>query len=206
MRPMIDVLESRTLLSVASGFSSHNAQVLAGARVARAAVAGGTATLLADLRGVGADLQSLPNTPANRQMLTTLRADTQKLHTKLGADITATVNAAEPSARKLLGEGIAVLTHPTHLALQTQFLSDLNSLSDVLNAPGNTLASDAQAGRDQLLSDLNNLVAANQGNAALAADVQKIQADSQSIVDQVNTELQAVQNSFSSLIAALTGG
>jgi hypothetical protein len=202
---MIQSLESRVLFSSVATFLADGTQLAIDVGAARVDVAAYATALRGDVRSVGGDLHGLPKSAGNTSLLNALQADESKWSAAVRADVRSVVSAATVNGKKTITDAIHVFLHPTNLAFIARLASDLLSIGSGLSAPLAKLQADVASGRSALLTDLNNLAAANSSDAALQSNVQQIGSDSQSAIDKLTADGQTLQSDLQNLGVILGG-
>ena len=205
MSPFVQTLESRTLLS-ASGATivTDEGRLLGDARSIRADVHHFGSVLKNDSRLIQTDLRGLPGTPANRTLVSTLRADVQKGVAKLQKDVAAVVRVGSADARRAIADGLAVFLNPTNARALARLAGDITRLTTEVATPVATVLADAASFQSTVNHDLTAVAAANPTNTALQSHVQTATGDTSLALTTAQNDLQTVQTDVGTLLHDLT--
>ena len=169
MSRFVQVLETRTLFA-AGMFSDEQAQVVADAAAARAALTAAAKTVAADLRTLAADLRPLTtaeNRATNAALLKALKADVAAGVKTLRLDAQNLLTKSTALARRVAATGNALAQRPGTPRLMERLAADLPALVSTTQASMTQLSADIAA--TDIEPELTALTAANPTAAVLAA-------------------------------------
>lgn len=181
MSRFIQSLESRTLFSAsteAAVLLADVKQVKANAVTVRADMKLSASAATVGLHKIMADLKSSTtsaNRASNASLVKALKTAGGADLTVLKADETALLAVGSSLSARSAADAKALLLHPTSTTLQAKVTADLSALSTQPAAKLAIFATDTQS--NPLQTPLDNLVAANPSNTALATDAGGFGAD-----------------------------
>ncbi|HXE53348.1 MAG TPA: hypothetical protein VN541_10050 [Tepidisphaeraceae bacterium] len=174
MSRFIQSLESRVLLSTTPAsqatLQSDQGAIIADLFALRSAGATYLKTLGGDGKAVAADLKGA----SNPTLLRTARTDGNKLAAVVKRDGLASINKGVSLTRRGVADGEKLLSKSSS-KLQARVAGDATALRNLATGPVAAVESDVAA--TTFISDLNALLAANSGNAALAGAISTAKAD-----------------------------
>lgn len=203
MSELIQELESRVLFSSVLGTVGAGTQLATDVGTARADLTQYAATLRQDVQTVSADLRALPASTTNTKLQSTLRTDRAKWTNAIQQDVLSAVRAATADGTKTVSDAARVFLHPTNATFARALANDLKAVGHALAGPLAKLQTDVASARSALLNDLNGVASANPTATSLQTDVNQLGSDTQSAIDKLTADGQAIQSDLQTLVADL---
>lgn len=203
MSELIQELESRVLLSSVTSVVSAGTQLATDVGTARVDLTQYATTLRQDVQTISADLRALPASTTNTKLQTTLRTDRAKWTNTIQQDVLSAVRAATADGTKTVSAAVKVFLHPTNATFARALAADLKAVAHALAGPLARLQTDVAAARSALLNDLNGVASANPTATTLQSDVNQLGNDTQSAIDKLTADGQAIQTDLQTLVTDL---
>jgi hypothetical protein len=207
MRPQMESLESRSLLSAASSLTliADLSKLGTDAAALKAQFQQYAPTLRADLQMLRADVRAA-GLAGHGLLLSSLNAASLRFYAVTKADAFRLIAVDSAAARRGFVDALRLMVHPNNVRLQAKVQADVTAFNTATNAVVNKLGADGAALSSASAAALGAIGAAYSGNATIAADIAKIQSDGSAFITGITPPLQAVQADLSQFLTDLTAG
>lgn len=207
MRPIMESLEARSLLSATSPLTliGDLSQLSTDAAALKAQFVQYGPTMRADLQALRADVRAA-GVAGHGLMLAGLNGASARFYATTRADALRLIAADSAIARRGFMEALRLIAHPTSILLQAKVQADAAAFGTATSAVLNKLGNDGAALGAASAAALDAVGAAFAGNATVTADIAKIESDGSTFMTNLAAPLQAVQNDLSQFLTDLAAG
>ncbi len=204
MRPLIEMLEIRTLLSGnPANVPADIAQYKSACATTLSDLSTGETTFHKDFNPIVADLQRIGSNHANTSLLNSLNRDGLGSLAKLKTDIHSLTSKGLNDINKIVRAQNRLLRHPSSQALLYGLAGAIGGLTTDGDSIQAQIVRDATKADTLEDTDLNAIASANTADPQTQIDVTTAKADSKSVASTAESDLGSVASAAATLVADL---
>lgn len=205
MTCFLETLEPRRLLSASTAtLNADMSQLRHDEASAKRDALACVRSLLGDVSLLNRDVNRLPNTAANRNLVNQLRTDLRGVGGSVLFGAGAVITAVTRDANTVRSSFLADQRHSTS-ATQTALLNALGKLAADITAGQSTFGTTSVADQTKLVGDLNAIVAANPSATTLLTHITSTETDLADCISKVTGDVNAVRSDIAKLEDDLGG-